>query len=46
MVKEINVVGSLVEGELRDISGFGRKNYEGRVAAIGKYSLLVYINYY
>ena len=40
-------MGSLVEGELQDINGFGRKNYEGRVPAIGHcWYILIIINYY
>ena len=36
MVKEEHVVGGLVVGCIRQIRGFGKRTFEGRVVAVGK----------
>ena len=39
VVKETNVLGGAVQGCMARISGFRKKTLEGRVAAVGKYSM-------
>ena len=40
IVKEKDINGSLVKGEIREI-GFGKQKYEGRIAAFGEFMNII-----